>query len=99
MKNNSTLSEGWEIEKKLNEVLVNYNWSPVSDYSGSMFKEMKKLISDLLSTQKESFIKIIESNKRKEKECGCFWGGCGCRVEDYNQALDDIKAELEREDR
>jgi hypothetical protein len=48
----------WEEEnrQKVNEVLVNYNWSPVNDYKGSMFYD----VLSLLDSQRAEIVEEIK---------------------------------------
>jgi len=55
-----------------------------SDKYDPAFTDLENFISDLLSTQKESFIKIIES-KKGDEDAYPIW----------NDTLDDIKKEVE----
>jgi hypothetical protein len=47
-----------------------------------------------MSDEKEKLNEVIikiQRKKRKQKDCWCMSGeGCGCAVDDYNEALDDV---------
>jgi hypothetical protein len=67
------------------------HWEPITT--------IKRFISPLLASQKDSFIKILESKRKKQLKFTTQNGMTNAEIWGYNQALGDIKAELEREDR
>lgn len=49
-----------------------------------------KFVDAILSAIKDRLPK-----DKKESECGCYGESCGCEVDDYNQALNDVRKVLE----
>lgn len=56
-------------------------------------------ITEALASQKQEFREMVAElhSERVEMMCGCLSGeGCGCRVENYIEALDDVAETIEK---
>jgi len=54
---------------------------------------LDKHIAQLLLSQKNELVGEIQEKQRKEDDCRCAVdAGCGCKIDDYNDALKDIMA-------
>jgi hypothetical protein len=87
--------EGWEIEFE-NFIDDEKNHECCYECEGNLFKDnLKSFISSLLAKQQEEFVKILESKKDGEK-CPKGWGCdyCGGCVDLYDEALDDVLADI-----
>jgi hypothetical protein len=64
-------------------------------FQKQMIDDVKSFISSLLAKQQEEFVKILESKKNGEK-CPKGWGcdHCGGCVDLYDEALDDVLADI-----
>jgi len=69
------------------------------DFAWRVFQKLDYTIKQILSHKNKKFITILDSispEKRGKEECDCGdkLGKCGCKVKDFNEAVDEIRYSL-----